>query len=204
MKIVDLIQGSPEWLEYRSDRIMATDASVILGVNPFMDAFTLWEQKLGFADPSPENDSMRRGRLLEEEARQLFIKLTGIEMKPVVCESSERPWQAASLDGLSTCRKYILEIKSPKEDTHRFACIEGGVPVYYIAQMQHQLCVTGAEKAYYFSYRPEADQTYAIVEVFPDQEKIEYLCEKEADFYDCLCTFRMPERPWVLQENCVF
>src|SRR4051812_15953986 len=98
-----LEQGSQSWLDYRDDHIMATDAGIIMGSNHFKDPFRLWEEKVGFKERDPENAAMRRGRELEDEARLVFNSITKLGMVPCVCESNERPWQAASLDGISAC-----------------------------------------------------------------------------------------------------
>src|ERR1700722_13914293 len=171
MKIINLQQGSKEWLDYRKSKVMATDVPVILGSNPWKTTLELWEEKLDFRPPTQLNDAMRRGQELEPEARKLACELIGIEFEPCVCESSEYPWLAESLDGLSKCGRYILEIKCPKEATHIDA-INGIVPPYYTDQKQDQLLVTGAEMCYYFSYRPVIkNKEYAIIEVYPDLEK---------------------------------
>lgn len=199
MAIIEgLDQGTEKWLEYRRSKIMATSAAVILENNPFKTPLELWEEML-LMRPSPViNDAMKRGSDLEPIARELACKEIGIQFEPCVFESDKNSWQAASLDGLSPCGKYILEIKSPNEKTHLMA-INGEVPSYYLDQVQHQLACTKAEKAYYFSYRPEHEKTYAIVEIDPDHEYHNFMIEKEHEFYKCLCTFCPPS--WKFKEK---
>jgi putative phage-type endonuclease len=193
MKIINTEQGSKEWLEYRKSKIMATDVPVILGSNPWKTKFELWEEKLGFR-PAPQlNDAMRRGQLLEPEARKLACELIGIQFEPCVCESLEYPWLAVSLDGLSKCGKYILEIKCPKESTHLEA-IQNCYPSYYYDQIQSQLLVTGADTCYYFSYRPEwKEKPYAIINIYSDLEKRLEILRKGKEFYNQMCTMSSPE-----------
>lgn len=195
MKIrTDLNQGSEEWLLWRQKNITATDCSVILNKNPFNSPFDLWEEKLLMKPRQEVNKAMLRGQQLEPEAREIACNELGIEFEPACVESSEYPWMVASLDGLSPCLEYILEIKCPNSATHIFA-IEGGIHNYYMAQMQHQLCVTGANLCYYMSYNPDYHCKFKILEVLPDKEYIAELIEMEHKFYEeNLCQMKEPYR----------
>lgn len=139
MPIIELAQGSPEWLEYRKSKIMATDTPIILGSNPWKTKLELWEEKLGFREPPEMNDAMREGQLKEPLARKLSIEKLGLNFTPIVYESDEDSWMASSLDGISNCGEYILELKCPsKRKLYDQAC-EGFIPEYYEDQIQHQL-----------------------------------------------------------------
>ncbi len=198
MAIINLDQGSKEWLEWRKSHVTATDISIILGSNPFKTEMELWEEKLGFRESQEMNDAMKRGQLLEPDARKMASELFDINFEPVVIESDEYPWLGASLDGISKCGKYILEIKCPKAATHDDA-MDGRFPIYYEDQIQTQLLVSGAEICYYFSYRPEcAHKTYSIIEVYPDPEKHEEILKKGYEFYVNMCTMNPPEQ-WKLK-----
>ncbi len=119
--------------------------------------------------------------------------MIGIQFEPCVCESSQYPWLAASLDGLSECTEYILEIKCPKHETHLNA-IQNRYPSYYYDQIQLQLLVAGAEICFYFSYRPECKENpYKIIETRPDLEKHAEILHKGKEFYTQMCTMCSPE-----------
>ena len=62
MKILQLEQGSQPWLSYRQKHIMATDAAIVLGLNNFKDMHQLWQEKMGFIEPEPANEAMKRGQ----------------------------------------------------------------------------------------------------------------------------------------------
>lgn len=193
MKIIPLKQGSDAWLEYRKNHIMATDASIIMCKNPWETPKDLWESKLSITPPKEINAAMLRGQDLEPSAREIACCEIGIDFLPCVVESDENPWQAASLDGLSTGGDVILEIKCPNNATHDFSVREQGIHNYYMCQMQHQMSVTGAFKAYYFSYRPEHETPFVIIEVLPDAEFIAEMVEAEKRFYfENLCGFKEP------------
>lgn len=201
MPRVPLEQGSKEWLAYRQCHIMATAASCIMGTNPFMSALELWEEMLGLRLPITLNEAMKRGIKLEPEARELACKLIGIDFEPCVYESDKYSWQAASLDGLSACGKYILEIKCPGIKSHEMA-LNNIIRGYYTTQMQHQSCVLPfPEKVFYFSYFPEHNEKYKIIEVNPDYEYIEHMIQTQKEFWIKLCTLQPPEKPWTLKKT---
>ena len=47
MKTVDLNQRSPEWLQWRSQGITASDIPIILGLSPYKTPWQLWAEKVG-------------------------------------------------------------------------------------------------------------------------------------------------------------
>jgi len=204
MGIINLEQGSELWKEWRRSRLTATDIPIVLGSNPFKTKLELFEEKLGLRSPTQINEAMKRGQDLEPEARKLANELIGIDFEPCVYESTRFPWLASSLDGYFYPKDknndgYILEIKCPKEFTHLDA-INGNLPEYYEDQIQTQLLVTQAEICYYFSYRPEEIQEYAIIEVYPNHEKHMEIISKGYEFYMQMCTM-CPPVEWELKKR---
>ena len=179
MKIIELEQGSQEWLSWRKTVITATDASIIMGNNPWTTPYKCWQRKLGLIEEQKSNEAMERGKRLEPDARAQFIEKYGIDMTPVVVESSEFEFLGASLDGISKLGNHILEIKCGGEKLHNMAT-HGIIPDYYMDQMQHQLLVTRAEKCFYYSYNGQ----YGIcIEVLPDPEFINRFMPKARAFW---------------------
>lgn len=185
MKVLNYTQGSADWLAWRQTRITATDAACILGLNEYKSAHQLWQEKLGLVDPEPINEAMLRGQELEPVAREIFIKETGIFVEPRVVEHSEHWWMGASLDGLSTCGKIVLEIKCPGNRNHLFA-LAIGIREYWEIQMQHQLFVTGADIAYFISYNPDFEEgrKWATYSMLPNAEFMAAMFDAEKYFYD--------------------
>ena len=171
-------QGTPEWHELRRTKIGASDAPVILGISPYKTSYQLWEEKVLGKDQE-QTSGMIRGTLMESQARECFEKLTGITVMPQVALSKEYEWMMASLDGITFDGTTIVEIKCPNKEVHAMAK-KGEIPDHYMAQIQHQFCVTKASKGYYFSYNGEDG---VLVEVFPDQPRISEIHDAEFDFY---------------------
>jgi putative phage-type endonuclease len=188
MKFIDVEQGSEEWLKWRKTVITATDCPAIMGSSPWVTEYKCWQRKLALVDEQKSNAAMERGKKLEPEARAHFIENYGINMTPVVVESSEFEFLGASLDGISDCHKYVLEIKCGGEKLHKMA-LDGIVPQYYIDQIQHQLLVTGAQKAFYFSYDGFCGK---CIEIFPDPTFKERFMPKARTFWKNVAFFEPP------------
>ena len=188
MKILEVEQGSQEWLSWRKTVITATDCPAIMGSSPWATAYKIWQRKVGLADEQISNDAMQRGKDLEPEARTHFIARHGVNMTPIVVESSEFDFLGASLDGLSDCGKYLLEIKCGGAKLHDMAAT-GTVPEYYRDQIQHQLFVTGAEMAFYYSYNGSDG---ICIEVFPDADFKEKFMPKAREFWKCVALNEPP------------
>lgn len=180
-------QGTQDWLDFRRTKIGSSEAAAIMGVSPWKTPYQLWKQKIeGTSDPV--NQAMKRGIILEAEALKLFSAKMNIYFKPDVIVSEERPWQIASLDGISDDRSLIVEIKCGGADLHDKALI-GVIPVYYMAQIQHQISVVNPLKAFYCSFN---GQEIVIIEVNPDVNFIKEMLDKEEKFWELLVNNEPP------------
>ncbi len=181
-----LIQGTDEWLHYRTSRITATDACVIMGVSKWKTKLELYNEKINENTNVFMNDRMKRGTDLEPMARELFCIQNGIEVSPRVIT---KEWAMASLDGMSECGNYIVEIKCPGEKDHAIA-LSGKVPDHYYPQIQHQLYVTGLDWAFYYSFDGTDGVTLVVQR---DDDYIEKMVAEELKFYECLESRIVPE-----------
>lgn len=197
MPKLNLIQGSPEWHLFRERHIMATAASCIIGLNPYKSCFNLWEEMMCMAPPVIMNTAMKRGVELEPFAREIACKILEMEFDPCVYLSDQFYWQAASLDGLYIPNNVVLEIKCPNKIVHEAASV-CSIPEYYICQLQHQISVTNASKAIYFSYRPNnkgkenGEPEFFILDVFRNEEFIKELEKIEWNFWTDFCRLQSP------------
>lgn len=179
-------QGSPEWLNLRKTKITATDASIIMGVNHWKTPLQLYYEKTSLdIKPPYKNEKMQRGIDLEPLARGLFCAKTRHKMIPKVLV---KDWTMASLDGINAWNE-VLEIKCPGDKDHVLACA-GIIPEHYYPQLQHQIYVAGAEKAFYFSFDGFDG---VIVEVLRNDDYIAKMLVEEKKFYDCIVNKTPPE-----------
>lgn len=189
-EVIDLEQRTEDWKNFRLGSIGSSDAAIIMGVSKWKSEYQLWLEKCQIQKPSDYiSTAMQRGIDLEDTALASFIYNSGIEMIPKVVKSLEYDFMGASLDGLSKCGNYIVELKCPGNEAHVLA-LSGKVPDYYYPQLQHQLAVTGLPFAYYFSFDGECGVT---IEVPRDEEYIKELISKEEKFWYCVQNFVAPE-----------
>ena len=108
-----------EWLQARSYGIGGSDASAIVGMNPYKTNIELFEEKIGRRIPEDISDKsyVRYGTMAEPLIRQLFImdypeyQVEYHENR--ILRSGEYPFLQASLDGELTDqegRRGILEM----------------------------------------------------------------------------------------------
>jgi len=196
-------QNTQEWLEFRKQKIGASDASIILGINPWKTPNQLWEEKLGVVSNDAASWNMKRGIELEPIARNLFMKKTGEFVFPEVIMDDTYPFLIASLDGISFDKKTVVEIKCPGKTDHDTA-LSGKIPEKYYPQLQHQCYVAKVEKVFYCSFD---GANIAIVECHADRDYIKNMIEKEIEFYKCMTEFippTMTERDYTKRSDALW
>ena len=188
--VKDLQQGSKEWLEFRRKHITATDAGKILQEVPLNwgTPYSLWLDKI-MGREKEINERMKGGIELEPFARSAYEDIKGESFEPLVIINDARPWQMASLDGISKDLNRCVEFKCGEAAYN--SAKEGKVKDYYVPQLQHILAVTGHDSIDYACFWCD---DMIIINVPRDEEYIATLIEKEQMFYDCLVNFKEPER----------
>ena len=188
---VTLEQNTEEWLRWREDGIGGSDAPVIMMQerHPYSSPDDLYLIKTKQKDGPEENDAMRRGHELEPVARDLYIRQTGIHMRPSCFENQNYRFMRSSVDGISPDGRTIVEIKAPNDRAHKDA-LAGKVPYYYLPQCHHNMLVTGADVCHYWSYSDRSaftDETRtALVPVYRDEAYLQELIKKEVAFWKCV------------------
>lgn len=160
MKIIDVDQGSDQWLEYRKGKISGTMLSELYSKRG--------TRKIGFyqviaerlaIEPDGEN-AMERGLRLEDEAMTAFTNATGKLVKRVgICEHEYYPSIINSPDGLilGSDGKYFeaVEVKCLSSARHLEAVITDEVPPEFEAQkVQYFIVNPDLKKLYFVFYDP--------------------------------------------------
>lgn len=183
--IISVEQGSQQWLDLRKTKITATDASVILGVNPWVFPEMLMARKKGIIEPEEVNQAMLRGQRLEPIARKLYEQRAGFNVTPTVrIGDGPYDWAMCSTDGegeipSSSPKKICIEIKSGIK-AFDMAC-KGHIPDYYLAQVQHILWITGFECCHYCAF--DGEENLKVISVIRNEKFIQEMVEKEYEFY---------------------
>jgi putative phage-type endonuclease len=189
-RIERLHQHTPEWYRWRMGGIGASDAPVIMGETPFKTPKALWSIKTGRSQEEPPGPAARRGQQLERFARRAYERKTAIQMEPLCLVHEPFEWMRASLDGLSFDGSTLLEIKCPLSLRDRLSAQEGRIPYHYYAQLQHQLQVSGARQAHYWSFDGSDG---ILIETGPDEAYAKKLVQAEAAFWRLVKENRWPE-----------
>jgi putative phage-type endonuclease len=190
MSVVELQQGSDEWLAARLETITATDIGSIIGENRWKDARTLAAEKLHLieADVDPETQLLfDLGHIMEPALLAIYTRLTGrpvVSMSAFWHRSETHPWASASLDGLSDDR--IVEAKWTNSYDWRGDEIPGRV----FAQVQWQMFVTGLSWADVVVMEHGEP---SIVEIARDEQYIENLIWYAERFREMLGRGELPE-----------
>jgi putative phage-type endonuclease len=178
MRVVNLVQGTQEWLDWRVNGIGSSDAMVIaahhglIKTRPWMQKLDdLFQEKMSGVSRVIENARMARGKSGEAAARAAFEARTGIIVSPVCGEMDDIPQIRASFDGITFGFGAYVEIKCPNEKVHA-AAKQGVIIDYYRPQVAHQGIVTWGNpdnwpvdgKMYFASYVPE-NGDLAVVEI---------------------------------------
>lgn len=151
-------QNESEWLSGRMNGIGGSDASAILGLNPFKTNVQLFDEKTGRSSPEDISDKpcIIYGKYAEDPIRELF-KLDFPEYQVFhhpfrILRSIKYPFMQASLDGElidPDGRKGVLEIKTTTvfNGSQYREKWDHKIPDNYYIQVLHYLIVTGYEFA---------------------------------------------------------
>lgn len=164
MKIIEMEQSGPDWLQWRMKHRMASETPAITRRSPYMSWVDVRNAKRGVE--VTQNVAMAHGKHFEHEARLWAAAETGLLFTPVCAEDGD---YAASLDGLDG--DYTLEIKCPykgKNSSAWKAAAQGIIRADHDDQIIHQIAVSGSKKCYYVVY--DADTKSGIMlEREPDE-----------------------------------
>lgn len=147
-----VLPNHEEWLKERAGRIGGSDASAIVGMNPYKSNVELWLEKTGQMVPEDisEKPYVKYGTEAEQHLRELF-RLDFPEYEVFYEENNmwlndKYPFAHASLDGWLTDkdgRKGILEIKTTNIlQSMQKEKWKDRIPDNYYIQILHYLMVT--------------------------------------------------------------
>jgi len=193
MRVIELEQGSPEWLEWRRTKSMASETPAVMGLSPWQSPLMVAESKLNGAQMA-QNAAMLRGIEREPIVRERVSKDWNIRFEPAVVEDEE---YGASLDGIDLyddVGRTILEIKSPVDGTNSrlyHGALQHEVPEHYLIQVQHQLMVSGAGRCLFVVDGGGA--SYALTEILPDPSLQKVIRHAWVAFWRTLAHGALPE-----------
>lgn len=179
------------WLEERKKAIGGSDASSIIGLNPWSSPYTVWADKLGKIPPKEDNEAMRLGRDLEDYVAQRFCEKTGkkVRRERSILYNKDYPFAHANVDRLIVGEDAGLECKTTSVlNLSRFK--NGSFPDNYYVQCVHYLMVTGCKK-WYLGVLVLGEGFYDFT-IERDEEEIAALAKSEAEFWEYVRTKTPP------------
>lgn len=210
MVSMKVLSNNAEWLEQRKNRIGGSDASCIVGMNPYKSNIELWEEKTGRrVAPDISNESyVKCGHDAEEYLRELFA--IDYPQYQVLYEDNNMwlndkyPFAHASLDGWlvdEDGRKGVLEIKTTNIlQSMQKEKWKDRIPDNYYLQVLHYLMVTEFEFAILkaqLKYEHNNGDVFLTtkhykIERAEVEEDIKYLENEERRFYEYIINDRQP------------
>lgn len=205
-----VLNSREEWLEKRRSFIGGSEASAVIGMNPYLDNVRLWEYKTGLADPEDISDKpyVQYGTQAEMHLRGLF-RLDFPEYEVHYVENNlwlndKYPFAHASLDGWliekETGRKGILEIKTTNIlQSMQKEKWKDRIPDNYYIQTLHYMMVTEfdfvvlkAQLKYDFGGMPLLHTKHYKIERDDVKEDIEFLEHSEKAFWQSVQDRKRP------------
>ena len=159
-QILDLHQGSAEWLAHRAAALNASDAPAMMGCSKYKTRAALVREHATGITPEVDADTQRRfddGHRFEELARPLAEEIIGEELSPLVGTNGR---YSASFDGITFGGDTIFEHKTLNMSLGHTPWDQGNgdhLPLQYRYQMEHQLMVSGAERALFMASKWDSE-----------------------------------------------
>lgn len=191
------LQRSEGWFQFRLARLTGSRVGSVWQRTAYkwpksrkdLMSELLLEARTGEVKKLESNIHMQRGTRLEPVARDAAIfhirKELGdsFDVEDVgSCYHMDRPWLAASPDGLTT-DNCVLEIKCPTVNNHMKAFYDG-MPQKHLAQIYAEMYTTERQGCYFVSYNEEVAEEYRIY-----IEYIERNPEMEEEFFNAVGLF---------------
>jgi putative phage-type endonuclease len=182
IRIPTLNMSHDDWLSERRNAIGGSDASTIIGLNPWSSPYTVWADKLGKLPPKEDNEAMRIGRDLESYVAQRFTEQTGkkVRRENAILHNPRFPFAHANVDRMIVGEDAGLECKTTSVlNEKRFK--NGAFPDNYYVQCVHYMMVTGCKKWYLAVL--VLGKEFRVYEIERDEGEIAALAQSEAEFW---------------------
>lgn len=159
MQVLDLVQGTPEWLQARLgiptascfSKIITSQGKKSASMDGYMNTL-IAEQLMGEPHESFQSEWMARGNELEPQARAWYEFQVDVEVEQVGFVKLDNGAAGASPDGLTP--NGGLELKCPKAETHVGYLRANKIPAAYIPQVQGCMWICERESWDFASFHP--------------------------------------------------
>ncbi|MEE0264177.1 MAG: YqaJ viral recombinase family protein [Acutalibacteraceae bacterium] len=181
-----------KWLEYRRTGIGGSDASTVVGLNPYSSLYKLYADKKGLISATEDTEVMRQGRDFEEYVAKRFTEATGkkVRRRNYMFQHDDYDYILADIDREIIGENAGLECKTTsvfnKSDFEN-----GEIPLTYYVQMTHYMAVMGYDRMYLAVLILSKGFYWFVIE--RDEDEITALLQAESDFWnDYIIPEKMP------------
>ena len=179
-----------KWLQARAAGLGSSDASSVIGWNPYSSPMSVYADKLGMNGADEDSAQARFGRMVEPWLLEEFEKATGHQTwaNRALFRSRSRPWQMATPDGFSLSNSGQLHLVEEKSTIFDWG---GEIPPDVWCQVQHQLLVVGLTSAFVIVLNRDTCE----ISIFPvglDLQFADNLIRAEEEFWTNFLEGRPP------------
>lgn len=181
-----------KWLAVRNQGIGGSDASVIMGLNPYKSAYRLWLEKRGVAESEDltGNQHIYWGKKNEANIADWFQEETGKKIRRLgTLQNRENPFLIANVDRMVTGEDAGLEIKTAGASQYK-KWKDDEIPDSYYCQCLHYMATTGADYWYIAVLLDGNDAKWKRIE--RNEDDIKALIAEEKKFWELVKTNTPP------------
>lgn len=181
-----------KWLAVRNQGIGGSDASVIMGLNPYKSAYRLWLEKRGVAESEDltGNQHIYWGKKNEANIADWFQEETGKKIRRLgTLQNRENPFLIANVDRMVTGEDAGLEIKTAGASQYK-KWKDDEIPDSYYCQCLHYMATTGADYWYIAVLLDGNDAKWKRIE--RNEDDIKALIAEEKRFWEWVKTNTPP------------
>jgi len=187
------IENKEHWLCLRMHDITSTDCAVLFGLSPYKTIFELWhEKKSKVSVDFIENNRMRWGSRLESVIAEGITSdknWTVTPMKDYYRDEVNK--LGSSFDYKIENENAILEIKNVDSLVYKNKWTEFEAPPHIELQLQHQMLVSGLNKAYICAF--VGGNSFHVIERESNKDIHKAIIEKATAFWKSIDNNQEPK-----------
>lgn len=200
IRIVEVEQGSPEWLAIRAGKVTGSKAADLFAktrsgdegaarrdyrIQLVTERLTGLPTEQGYVSPEMRwgTEHEAEARAAYEAATESFVTCVGFAIHPENDEVGCSPDGLVEWDGINS-PEGIVQFKCPKSATHVGYIKAGKVPADYLWQMTLEMICTGAKWCDFVSFDPRFPKRMQlfVARYHRDEERVKTLMDAASEF----------------------
>lgn len=181
-----------EWLDKRKATIGGSEAAAVVGLDPYVSPYTLWQRKKGFIEETQTSLPAEFGKFAEAFVAQQFTRETGkrVVRENAILYNEDYPFAHANIDRRIVGENAGLECKTTSAlNLSKFK--NGAYPAKYYVQCVHYMMVCGFDRMYLACLI--GNSAFEIFTIERDEDEIATLANMESKFAELLAGDAPPE-----------